>query len=145
MKNILIKNQNGAALVEFAIICPLLILIALGCCEFGLLVYNKQVIVNGSREGARAGIVRGSHFLGNDDIKKIVKDYCNDRLIDFGGTKLSDADIVLSDRTAADFGDDFSVQVTYNYRFQVPSLFGFGSIQSIQHLALMKMEAIPST
>ena len=57
----LIKNQKGAALVEFAIVVPLLILLATGIGEFGLVLYNKQVITNASREGARAGIVQWKH------------------------------------------------------------------------------------
>ena len=59
--NISIKNQNGAALIEFAIIFPLLVLLVMGAIEFGLLCYNKQVIINASREGARTGIIRWQH------------------------------------------------------------------------------------
>ena len=145
----LLKNQDGAAAVESAIVIPLLVLIAFGICEFGLLCYNKQVITNACRESARAGIVRDStNPILDDELKKIVKDYCNQRLIDFGGTDLTDADIELNPtpdtaRMAAYFGSDFSVKVTYNYRFAVPSLFGLGTTTSISHLALMKMERIP--
>ena len=45
-------NQKGAALIEFAIVLPLLLLLVFGAIEFGLLFYNKQVITNASREGA---------------------------------------------------------------------------------------------
>ena len=146
----LLKNQDGAAAVESAIVIPLLVLIAFGICEFGLLCYNKQVIINACREGARAGIVRDSDFLDETALKKLVRDYCDQRLIDFGGTELTDADIKLNPtsdiaRMSADFGDDFSVQITYNYTFAVPALFGLGTIKSISSLALMKMEAIPPT
>ncbi|MGD8892889.1 MAG: pilus assembly protein, partial [Desulfobacterales bacterium] len=56
-RKILIEDQNGATVVEFAIILPLLIVFLFGIIEFGLLLYNKQVITNASREGARAGLV----------------------------------------------------------------------------------------
>ena len=46
------SSQKGASLVEFALVLPLLMLILLGMIEFGLLLYNKQVITNASREGA---------------------------------------------------------------------------------------------
>ena len=77
-----------------------------------------------------------------------MKDYCNQRLIDFGDTTLTDGDIVLYPSTdalrmAAAFADDFSVTVTYNYHFLVPSLFGLGTQTAIEHLTLMKMERIP--
>jgi Flp pilus assembly protein TadG len=48
----IIKDQNGGAVVEFAIILPLLIALLFGIVEFGLLLYNKQIITNASREGA---------------------------------------------------------------------------------------------
>lgn len=146
---ILLKNQSGAAAVEFAIIIPVLILLVLGSFEFGLLFYNKQVITNASREGARAGIVRdGSDFLEDSELKTIVKNYCEDRLIDFGGTTLTDDDIELdpspkSARAAAAFGSDFSVKITYDHRLAAPSFFGLGPTLTITAWALMRMEQIP--
>jgi len=138
-----IKNQKGAAIVEFAIVLPLLILFAFGICEFGLMWYNTQVITNASREGARAGIVRegGPDFLTAGELKQLVVDYCDQRLIDFGGTTvtLGDVDIDPSNdtlRALGDFGSDFSVTVTYNYT----SLFGAGPHLTLQRKTLMKLE-----
>lgn len=142
-------NQKGVAALEFAIVAPLLSLIAFGIIEFGMLIHNKQVIINASREGARAGIVRDStYFLSESALKQLVKDYCTQRLIDFGGTTLTDSDIVLnpptdSARMAAAIGSDFTVNMSYNYKFLAPSLLGMGSTTTISNLALMKMEAIP--
>ena len=51
------KNQKGAAIVEFAIVLPLILMFLFGILEFGLLMYNKAMITNASREGARLGIV----------------------------------------------------------------------------------------
>jgi Flp pilus assembly protein TadG len=143
------KNQSGAVAVEFAIVIPVLLLLALGSFEFGLLFYNKQVITNACREGARAGIVREDSFLLNDDeLKAIVKKYCENRLIDFGRTTLADDDIELdpspkSAREAAAFGSDFSVKIEYEHRLAVPSFFGLDQTITISSLALMKMEQKP--
>ena len=52
-----ISNANGAAAVEFAIVVPLLLLLLFGIIEFSLLLYNKAMLTNASREGARFGIV----------------------------------------------------------------------------------------
>ena len=49
----LIKNTRGAAAVEFAIVAPLLFVLIFGIIEFGAILYNKSVITNASREGAR--------------------------------------------------------------------------------------------
>ena len=49
------KNNKGASAVEFALVLPILIVLLFGIVEFGLLMYNKAVITNASREGARDG------------------------------------------------------------------------------------------
>jgi len=92
---ILIKNQKGAALVEFGLILPLLILLIFGVIEFGLLLFNQQVITNAAREGARAGIVaRENRFnvpLDNADavyatLEQNVIKYWSSHLVTFGDT-----------------------------------------------------------
>jgi len=142
----IIKDQKGGALVEFAIVLPLLVVLVMGIIEFGLLCYNKQVIANASREGARAGIVNGGpDYSGNQAVKDIVKTYCNPRMIDFSGNTVEDDDITLTPSTrSTNFGDDFSVQVEYNYSFLIPSLFGLGSTKTISAETVMSMEAIPA-
>jgi Flp pilus assembly protein TadG len=50
------RTQEGASTVEFAMIVPFLLIIFFGIMEFGLLLYDKAVITNASREAARSGI-----------------------------------------------------------------------------------------
>ena len=47
-----LKKSNGAALVELAIILPLLLLLVFGVFEFGRAIHTKNIITNMSREGA---------------------------------------------------------------------------------------------
>lgn len=106
----IIKNQDGATIVEFAIIAPLLFLLIFGIIEFSLLLFNKHVITNSSREGARAGIVaRENRFVdssGNltDDIQwdgktvdSTVNDWIANHLVTFGGTGVPLVDIKIVD------------------------------------------------
>lgn len=46
---------EGVAVVEFAIILPILLLLILGGMDFGHAYYIEHVITNASREGARYG------------------------------------------------------------------------------------------
>lgn len=46
-------NQSGIALVEFALVLPVLVLIAFGCAEFGRILQETQTAVFFSREVAR--------------------------------------------------------------------------------------------
>src|SRR5262245_36469016 len=50
---ILARNCSGAAMVEFTIVAPLLILVAFGMFAFGRGLYQYQQVVNGVRDAAR--------------------------------------------------------------------------------------------
>jgi len=51
------KNNRGQAIVELAILLPVLLLILLGILEFGRIFSTYITITHASREGARAGSV----------------------------------------------------------------------------------------
>ncbi len=93
----LANNQSGATAVEFALILPVMLLFIFGIIEFGVLMYNKQVLTNACREGARAGVVvRSPRNQVNEDaeIRATVLQYARDHLVTFeaNGT-LADDDI----------------------------------------------------
>lgn len=54
------RNRQGAAVVEFALIAPVLFLLAFGIIEFGRMVMVQQVLTNASREGARVAVLDGT-------------------------------------------------------------------------------------
>ena len=132
-----IKGQKGASAVEFAIVLPVLVLLIFGCIEFGLLLYNKQVITNASREGARAGIVSQSPRVTEEAIRGIVISYCGNNLVTFGdkATALS----VNATAAGTSFGDDLTVLVKYKYDFLVLSNLGFAP-KVLNSQTVMKME-----
>lgn len=141
MKN---KNscQKGASLVEFALILSLLLIITFGIIEFGLLMYNQQVITNASREGARAGIVASSPRLSISQIDSIVQNYCGNYLVTFDNSNSPPATQVPNYNANAAFGDDLEVQVTYNYSFLVLPNFipGFTTPFQMQAVSVMRYE-----
>jgi Flp pilus assembly protein TadG len=51
------SNRAGAAVVEFAIVGPLMVMLTMGMMEVGRAVMVKQVMINASREGARMAIL----------------------------------------------------------------------------------------
>ena len=51
------KDQKGAVLVEFAFVSIILLIIFASIVELSLALYNKNVLDNASRVGARAMIV----------------------------------------------------------------------------------------
>jgi hypothetical protein len=135
------NNQKGTAAVEFAIILPVLLMLFAGTLEFGMLIYNKQVITNASREGARVGIVGGTT---DTDIRDIVKNYCQNNLVTYGTpTPTLDDDAIDIETIPAikpDFQPDLKVDIRYVYTYLLPSIFGFDPTITIEAFTLMKME-----
>ena len=85
-----LQKNDGAAMVEFAIGCSVLIMLVLGIIEFGFLWYQKQVITNASREGARYGVTyttdsNGARITPTNittpyTITQVVENYCTNRI-----------------------------------------------------------------
>ncbi|NIS71312.1 MAG: pilus assembly protein [Proteobacteria bacterium] len=113
-----LKSQNGAAAVEFAIVLPLLILLVFGIIEFSVALYDKAMITNASREGARAGIVFSDMDAAQREaeIIRVVNNYCRDYLITFGAS--TDVTIATAG-VGGSSGEPLTVRVTYLYDFLV--------------------------
>jgi Flp pilus assembly protein TadG len=69
------KKEEGASLVEFAILAPLFVALLFGLVEFGLAMYSKGVLTNASREGARYGVVYASPRKTDAEITSKVQEY----------------------------------------------------------------------
>ena len=134
------SNQKGSAAVEFALVLPILLVLVFGIVEFSLALYDKAVITNASREGARAGIVFGDPPLTDGEISSIVSSYCQNRLITFG-TPTQVTTIIVREGSGAS-GDDLTVQVQYQYQFLAIPRFVTGITGGIQLGAqtIMRME-----
>lgn len=57
------RTQTGAAMVEFAIVLPLFLVLTFGIIEYSLMFYDKALITNASREAARSAIALRSPAL----------------------------------------------------------------------------------
>ena len=131
------RGQKGGTATETALMLPMVVLLIFGMIEFSLLLYNRQVITNGSREGARAGIVQtGGARVPDGDITTVVNQYCANRLVTFGAASGPSTAVA---RAGTGFGSDLTVRVTYDYDFLVLTNFGFGPIQLVAE-TLMKLE-----
>jgi len=60
------RDGRGQALVELALILPILLMLLLGIFEFGRAWNTKQVITDAAREGARLAVVQNSDIDQND-------------------------------------------------------------------------------
>jgi Flp pilus assembly protein TadG len=141
------KRERGAAAVEFALILPLLVVLAFGIIEFSILFYNKAMITNASREGARAGIVYNfPNRPSAADITNVVNGHCASHLITFGNTARSPVTVVNG--IGGGSGANLTVTVTYIYDFLVlPNFLGaffsntnFGNSITLGATTVMRLE-----
>ena len=125
------NRQRGAAAVELAIILPFLVVLVFGMIEFGIMIYDKAVLANASREGARAGITG----LGDPEIKQIVLNYCNVNLVNLGGNDAFDPNKIF----ISSDGTDLIVRLEYSYDLLLGSFFGFDNT-TISAETVMRIE-----
>lgn len=109
-------NNRGASMVEFALVLPVLLLILFGIIEFGIIIYNQQVITNASREGARFGIVSVDPRKSDAEIQDVVTNYTGNHLISFG---VNNTPNIIITRSGISFGDNLTVKVNYHFTFLV--------------------------
>jgi Flp pilus assembly protein TadG len=134
-----IFSEKGAVAVEFAVIAVLLLTLIFGAIDFGLLFYNKQVITNAAREGARMGVVQRipAERVTVADVQNEVLRFCQNNLVT-GGSSPADALetplVYYEDKdgnpvagpVATERGGIIGVEVRYNYDFFVISYLGLG-------------------
>src|SRR5512139_2019885 len=124
MKKRLLKKTRGASAVEFGVILPLLVFLVFGIIELSFALYDKAMITNASREGARAGIVYRIPTVTNSEITGVVNNYLGRHLINLGGKRSPSSDpvtgaTVLVMRSGSSPGSELRVRVGYTYSFLV--------------------------
>ena len=115
-------QQRGAAVVEFALILPILLGLLVGGIDASLALYDKAVITNASREGARAGIVARNPLLNDAQLRQVVTQYAQSALVSFG-TNPSQPTVVIQ---KASLNGDPTLRVTVSYTFKG---IGLGSLR----------------
>ena len=108
-------TTRGTFLVELTATLPLLAILLLGVMELSVIVHNKSVITNASREGARYGIAAVGGFKSDDAIEQRVSNYVKDRLISFP----SSAETTTVGRGGKSTPGQLRVRVVYPYQFLV--------------------------
>ena len=106
------KKEEGSGLVEFAILAPLFVVLLFGLVEFGLALYNKGVVTNASREGARFGVVYATPRKTEGEIIARVQEY----LTKSGFTDTANINVTGAQGSS---GSPLSVTVAYPYHFEV--------------------------
>jgi Flp pilus assembly protein TadG len=104
------RSERGAALVEAAMIMPMILLISVGIFEFGRAYQTSQILTNAAREGARLAVINGST---DEAVTARVRSYMQAGSLPNYGTAT-----VTIQRTVALTGADTASQVQIDYPFE---------------------------
>lgn len=106
-------SDRGVALVEFAIIMPLLFLLVFGIIEFGNAFFQNLDVRHGAREGARLAAVNA--FEGEaDQVSSIIAETCARMDMSGGSTVVVSIDVngsLVAPPSDAGVGDEVTVTV----------------------------------
>jgi Flp pilus assembly protein TadG len=125
------RQSAGQALVEFAIVVPLFVLLLAGIIDFGLGLYSYMTVITSAREGGRLAVTACSAGPCTTVVKA--------RVASVSGNMVTTSNVTMSCYTAADttfaspyncdtapvpFGDAVRVAVSYTYKMIWPLAFG---------------------
>lgn len=108
----LMRDRNGSAATEMALVMPLLLVIMLGSVEFGHFMYNEHMLAKAVRDGARYAARQGfanydcsgePSATVRDDTRKLVQTMLltggDDRMINWAATTISVSEVCRASAT----------------------------------------------
>ena len=109
----LAKRDDGVVALEFALVFPFLMMVLFGIVDVSLLLCDKAVITNASREAARAGVVVRVPPLTAAQITTVALNYAQNSLIT-GGTETTPT-VTVNQSSGTSSGNPLTVTVSYTY------------------------------
>jgi Flp pilus assembly protein TadG len=107
-------DESGAELIEFAIVFPMLLLLAAGIADFGFLFQRYEVVTNAAREGARVASLPG---YSQADVTERVESYLTsgglselpDVVVSWAPTTLASGRTVNLATVVVDYPHEFTI------------------------------------
>jgi Flp pilus assembly protein TadG len=140
------NRRRGQAMVEFALVIPIFMLVLSGILDFGFALFSRMTVINAARDGARAAIMVEPGGYGtiplvaqtnavasaaqggltvtvstSDDVKCLLTHASPASLTPCGNWTKYDA---TTNPTGPQSGDSISVTVHYTYHTFFPLAFG---------------------
>jgi Flp pilus assembly pilin Flp len=148
-----VQETKGAVMVEFALVCLVVLLIVAGIMDLGHAFFMNQVITNASREGARYGVVYATDTSGNRLKPNQLSPTIQVHLLGTGTGQYNLPSLLPTDANAQVIpggagytsglsGDALTVQVTAIKNWWVLDNFipGFGGTKTLSAKTVMRLE-----
>ena len=103
------EHSHGQALVEFALVVPILLLLLLGIVDFARAWNVYEVLTDAGREATRLAVVDNGSTLG--EVRSVVK-----QAAARAGVSITDSEIAIAEGAAR--GDPTTVTITYGYELR---------------------------
>ncbi len=138
-----IRGRKGQAVVEFALVLPVFMLMLFGAIEFGRAYYDLHLLTTSAREGARVGVLPGKLEA---DVQTSVSNFLQS--VGLSGTwsqAVTVTDVGGTTRTgglaAAIEGDRVGVTVSYNFQVLTGHILpGFSGTVQLHGKCVMRHE-----
>jgi Flp pilus assembly protein TadG len=136
-------RRRGQALVEFALVVPVFLLVLCGILDFGFMLFTRMSVINATREGAHAGIIVADPTTIPDAVRARVISAAAQAGLGLTAANVPSVTCVETTSTAkpppsctwtlydknsnptgAQVGDSVLVTVKYDYPTFFPVLFG---------------------
>jgi Flp pilus assembly protein TadG len=122
------RSDRGAALVEFALVLPLLLVVIAGIVDFAFAFQRYEVITNAAREGARMAVLPVGYT--EDEIRLRVREYVRvglglptlaavDPMMPVANIDVTYPDLTLGAGTGAITVETALVQVEYQHNWLI--------------------------
>lgn len=139
----LIRDQGGAALVEFALFASLLLVLAFGIIDFGRALFTANNLTAAAREGARYAAVLNNPAASTAAIQQRVATYMSP----FGSAPIDPATQVDVTCNTSSGGalESITVEVTYPFTWLTPirGLLGGSLTDTLHARARFRWEQAP--
>lgn len=128
--------EKGQAVVETALVLPLVFMLLLGILEFGRILMIQQALTNAAREGVRQGAIQMDDAMALLTADAVVSDYLTRTGVNQSLTDIHAAFLVLNGSPAIE------VQIDYAYTSGLVAWVpGISDSFSLQSRAVMRREA----
>jgi len=125
-------RKRGQAMVEFALVIPLFLLLFCAICDFGFALFCRMSVINAAREGARAAVMVSDHStiptVASSAAKSAAASGFLSGPVTVSTTCLQTSVSLTSPATiacaGATVGDSVLVSVTDSYTTFFPLMFG---------------------
>ena len=113
-----LRDTRGVAMIEFAFVAPVILMMTIGAIDVGRLVWTSSMLDHMAREATRMASVRGADSIA-PVTKTDIENFVSNRII---GVKASDVTVTVNWTPNNNPGGTVTVQLDYQYTYLLRGL-----------------------